>query len=235
MHHSPHEWYFLVIDDFRIPMRILAFTDIHGSYKKVEEILRRESVFDAVIIGGDLTTNGSAAEAEDAIRGFEAFGKPLLVVAGNMDPRKLEDTFNALGVSIDGKGRVINDVGFFGVSASPFTPMNTPYEISETEIGRRAEAGWIDLKSVRIRIFVPHAPPRDTTVDRIMIGMHVGSTAVRDFIERRQPDAVVCGHIHEARGQDMIGTTKIVNCGPAGKGYYAVVSIGNTVTIESCG
>lgn len=235
MHHSPREWYFLSTTVFETPMRILAFTDIHGSYKTVEEILRWESGFDAVIIGGDLTTYGSPGEAEDAIKRFQSFGRPLLVVAGNMDPPRLEDTFNALGVSIDGKGRVINDVGFFGVSASPFTPMNTPYEISEGEIGRRAEAGWNDLQSARIRIFIPHAPPRDTKVDRIMIDMHVGSTAVRAFIERRQPDAVVCGHIHEARGQDMIGTTKIINCGPAEKGYYAVVNIEDTVTIESRG
>ncbi len=215
-------------------MRILAFTDIHGSYETVEDILGRESSFDAVIIGGDLTTHGSPAETENALRRFQKSGKPLLVVAGNMDPPELEETFLSLGVSINGKGIIIDTVGFFGVSASPFTPMHTPYEISEEEITRRAEAGWNEVRSAAKKIFVPHAPPRGT-LDTIMAGMHVGSTAVRKFIEQRKPDAVVCGHIHEARGQDTIGTTKVVNCGPAGRGYYAVLLIGDTVALENRG
>jgi len=40
-------------------MRILAFTDIHGSYDRVIEILSNETGFDAVIVGGDLTTHHS--------------------------------------------------------------------------------------------------------------------------------------------------------------------------------
>jgi Icc-related predicted phosphoesterase len=149
-----------------------------------------------------------------------------------MDPPALDHTFEALGVSINARGVVINEIGFFGVSASPFTPMNTPYEISEDEILHRAEAGWKAVQSARVKVFVPHAPPRHTTVDAIMRGQHVGSAAVRSFIEQHQPDVVVCGHIHEARGVDTIGKTQIVNCGPAGKGYYAVLDIAEHVRIE---
>ncbi|HEY4611923.1 MAG TPA: metallophosphoesterase [Bacteroidota bacterium] len=213
-------------------MRVLAFSDIHGSYKKVNEILARESGYDLILIAGDLTTVGSPKEAEDAIKLFQAHGKPVLAVAGNMDPPVLEKTFNALGVSINAKGVVYENVGFFGVSASPFTPMNTPYEISEEDILQRAEQGWGEVAKAHWKIFVPHAPPRDTTLDKIMMGRHVGSTAVRKFIDERQPDVVVCGHIHEARGMDTLGKSKIVNCGPAGKGYYAVIEVGAEVRIE---
>jgi Icc-related predicted phosphoesterase len=45
---------------------------------------------------------------------------------------------------------------------------------------------------------------------------------------------VICGHIHEARGIDMIGTTRIVNCGPAGKGEYAGIYFVENVTMELC-
>ena len=213
-------------------MRILSFSDIHGSYKKVNEILERESAFDLVLIAGDLTTVGSPKEAEDAIKLFQAHGKTLLVVAGNMDPLELEGTFDALGVSINARGVIKEGVGFFGVSASPFTPMNTPYEISEEEILQRAELGWSDVSDARWKIFVPHAPPRDTKVDKIMMGRHVGSTSVREFVEKRQPDVVICGHIHEARGMDSIGRTKVVNCGPAGRGYYVVIGIGDELKVE---
>ncbi len=216
-------------------MRIVAFTDIHGSYSRVIDILSKESLFDVVIVGGDLTTVGTPEEARGAIKQFQKFGKPVLAVAGNMDLPELDETFDKLRVSINAKGVVINDVGFFGVSASPFTPMHTPYEISEHEIKHRAEAGWKDVKNARWKIFVPHAPPFNTNVDRISIGEHVGSTAVREFIEQHKPDIVVCGHIHEARGQDLIGKTKIVNCGPAGRGYYALIEIDKEVIVKNCG
>ena len=93
-------------------MRVLAFSDIHGSYKKVNEILARESGYDLILIAGDLTTVGSPQEAEDAIKLFQAHGKPVLAVAGNMDPPVLEKTFDALGVSINAKGGC-------GISATP--------------------------------------------------------------------------------------------------------------------
>jgi Icc-related predicted phosphoesterase len=53
----------------------------------------------------------------------------------------------------------------------------------------------------------------------------VGSSVIRTFIEREQPDLVLCGHIHESRGVDEIGETQIVNPGPVAEGHYAVVDV----------
>ncbi|MBI3766704.1 MAG: YfcE family phosphodiesterase, partial [Ignavibacteriales bacterium] len=61
----------------------------------------------------------------------------------------------------------------------------------------------------------------------------VGSSSVRKFIEKHQPDLAVCGHIHEARGQDSLEKSKIVNCGPAVNGYYAVVEIHHSIEIRN--
>ncbi|MGB2869757.1 MAG: metallophosphoesterase [Bacteroidota bacterium] len=213
-------------------MRIIAFTDIHGSYSKLYEILSRESPYDVVIIGGDVTTRGTPKEAEEVIRKVQSFGKPIVAVVGNMDPREMDETFEKLGVSINGKGVVLNDVGFFGVSASPPTPFHTPYEISEDEIMRRAQSGWKEIQSAVRSVFVPHAPPRGTKLDRVLLGSHVGSTAVRDFVDEHHPDVVVCGHIHEARGLDSLGTTQMVNCGPVGKGHYSMIELGKSVSIQ---
>lgn len=216
-------------------MRILAFSDLHGAYDAVEKVLRQELAFDVVVIGGDLTTHGTPAEASVAVERFQQCGRPLVAVAGNMDPPQADSAFEGLGVSINARGIVIGDAGFFGVSASPFTPFQTPYEISEEEIRDRAEAGWADVRDARWKIFVPHAPPAHTALDRTFFGKHVGSTAVRAFIEKRRPDVVVCGHIHESRGMDMIGGTMMVNCGQAGKGYYAVVTLADQITVETRG
>jgi len=48
---------------------------------------------------------------------------------------------------------------------------------------------------------------------------------VREFVDRHQPALVLCGHIHEARGQARLGNSVIVNCGPAKRGHYALVEL----------
>ena len=213
-------------------MNILAFTDIHGATEKVERILKQESDFGAIILGGDLTTNGTVRQAQEAVVRFRRFGVPVFAVAGNMDHPETDIAFEEMGVSVNGRGMMLDHVGIFGVSASPFTPLHTPYEISEEEIALRAHSGWKDIQSAPTTIFVPHAPPANTRVDTLVSGNHVGSTAVRRFIELHQPTVVVCGHIHEARGIDTLGNSTIVNCGPASRGYYALVKIGKEVLIE---
>jgi uncharacterized protein len=216
-------------------MRILALSDIHGAYTKSEEILIRETKCDLILIGGDMTTHGSPMEAEGAMKRFQAYGKPVLVVSGNMDSPEIDDALMRIGCSINGRGVILENVGFFGVSAAPLSPLHTPYEISEDEILRRAESGWNDVKSVRWKVLVTHAPPHKTKLDQIFLGRHVGSTAIRTFIDKYQPDGVICGHIHEARGTDTLGITRMINCGPVAKGYYAVVEIGETITMENRG
>lgn len=213
-------------------MKLLAFTDIHGAYDRVDDVMRREKDFDGVVIGGDLTTRGADEEAAAVLDRLGRHGRPLFVVAGNMDAPSFDRLFEGLGVGINGRGLLLNDVGFFGVSGSPFTPMHTPYEISEEEIARRAERGYQEVRSARVTVFVPHAPPHKSALDALFLGRHVGSTAVREFIQKHQPDVVVCGHIHEARGIDRIGRSQIVNCGAAGAGSYAVITIDNTIHID---
>jgi Icc-related predicted phosphoesterase len=199
-------------------MKFLAFTDIHGSYEGVDHIISLEEGVDGIIIGGDLTTYGSPEDGEKAIRVFKNNGLPVFAIAGNMDSPEFDTRHESLGVSINARGLMLGEIGLFGVSASPFTPMHTPYEIAEEEIARRAEMGWKDVSSAKWKIFVPHSPPRDTKLDKIMLGKHVGS-----------------GHIHESRGIDSLGKSKMVNCGPAGRGYYAVIEIGKDITVEARG
>ncbi len=213
-------------------MRIVAFTDIHGSFDAVVRALEHEKEFDVIVVGGDLTTYGSPSEARQGIELLRRFGKPLLVVAGNMDPPELDTEFDTLGVSINARGVILGSVGFFGVSAAPLSRLQTPNEITEEEIARRAEAGWTYVAGCPVRVFVPHAPPAKTKLDRTSLGLHVGSTAVREAIELYQPELVLCGHIHEARGVDRIGKSEIINCGPAGKGHYAVADVDPGVRLE---
>jgi len=214
-------------------MNILALSDIHGSYRIAADIIAHESP-DVLIIAGDLTNVGSVKEAEQAIRDFGRFSPRLLCVAGNMDLPQHDELYARLGMSVNGRGIIIDRVGFFGVSAAPHSRLHTPYELSESEIAERIDAAYRQVSAARVKIMIPHAPPYGTKVDIIHAGIHVGSTAVREFIEAEQPDVVVCGHIHESRGQDSIDKSRIVNCGTAAHGYYVKIKVAAEITVTSC-
>jgi Icc-related predicted phosphoesterase len=59
-----------------------------------------------------------------------------------------------------------------------------------------------------------------------------GATVVRRIVEREQPDLVLCGHLHESRGLDEIGRTRIVNPGPTSSGHYAAVDVDGGLSIR---
>jgi Icc-related predicted phosphoesterase len=70
-------------------------------------------------------------------------------------------------------------------------------------------------------VFVLHSPPRGTRCDMIGADVHVGSRAIRAFVERHQPPLVLSGHIHESPRvsssfRDAIGRTTVVNPGQFG-------------------
>ncbi len=216
-------------------MIILALSDIHSSFSMAESILQRESAAGCIVICGDFTTRGTAAEAANLLSLFRKMGVPIFAVAGNMDSADIDSYLAGAGSGINGTGKIFEDVGFFGVSASPTTFLRTPYEITEEAILARAESGWNDVQSARWKVLVTHTPPFQTKLDMILTGKHAGSRSIRSFIERSQPDLVVCGHIHEARGVDTIGKTQIVNCGAAARGMYARIFFAENVMAELCG
>ena len=88
------------------------------------------------------------------------------------------------------------------------------------------------ITGARHHVILSHPPPRDGKLDRTFVGRHVGSTALRAFIERTRPALVLCGHIHEARAIEALGPTTVVNFGAAAAGFYAVAEVGEEVNVE---
>jgi len=78
-------------------------------------------------------------------------------------------------------------------------------------------------------LMVSHQPPYGTLNDQVSPGFHVGSKAIRGFIEKQQPLICFTGHIHEGTGIDHIGDTAVVNPGPAGTGSYVMAEITNGI------
>jgi Icc-related predicted phosphoesterase len=213
-------------------VKLAYLVDVHGRFDSVPRAMRQIGAVDLLVIGGDITTGGTPDEAQEAIEQWRPLAPRLLALAGNMDSPAIDERLVELGVSVDGRGVTFGDVGVFGVSSAPLSPLGTPYELSDSELERRMEAGLADVSDCHMKIFCPHAPPKDTACDRLGSGEHVGSAAIRAFVERVQPDLVLCGHIHESRGEDEIGATRIVNPGPVSAGHYAVVDVDGGITIR---
>ena len=74
-------------------------------------------------------------------------------------------------------------------------------------------------KLEKVDIFLTHNPPYECLdlVDNPVVpeswnGKHVRSKLVLEYIQKKMPKYVVCGHIHEDQGVDYIGEeTKIIN------------------------
>jgi uncharacterized protein len=213
-------------------MRIAYLVDVHGRFDAVPDAIGAIGEADVLLIGGDITTGGTPDQAAAAIERWRPLAPRLLAVAGNMDSPEIDERLSDLGVALDARGYQLGLVGIFGVSAAPHSPLRTPYELSEAELDRRIGHGFSAVRDCRVKVFCPHPPPRGTSCDRLPSGEHVGSTAVRSFVDREQPDVVLCGHIHEARAVDRIGGTQVVNPGPAAAGHYAIVDIDDAVTVR---
>lgn len=193
-------------------MRLIAFGDIHMSLGNVAAIPGIAAA-DLVIITGDLTNFGHRRDAESIINALRKVNSNILALPGNLDQPDVASYLEEQGISLHGVGMVFDNIGIFGVGGSNITPFNTPTEFSEEQLAALLAAGHERVRAAEIRILVSHAPPFGTKTDRIAGGTHVGSRAVRNFIEAEQPHLCLTGHIHEARAEDRISETIILNPG----------------------
>ncbi|RLE50757.1 MAG: hypothetical protein DRJ31_00280 [Candidatus Methanomethylicota archaeon] len=215
-------------------MQVLALSDIHGEERKFKEVLKREISFvDLVLIAGDITDFGSIDEIKSLLKDIE---KPFFYVLGNCDPVEGIDGIKGLERHYI-HGRLIEFQGFYiaGLSGSGITPFNTNIELSEDDFAKLIKHIYEKAKSFFGKmILVTHEPPANSKVGLTRRGVFVGSYVLRRFIEEQKPLLVVCGHIHEGRGVEVIGETKVVNPGPVRAGFYALIKVeeGRRVDVE---
>jgi hypothetical protein len=196
-------------------MRVLIFSDIHGDTRALEKLLAQPA--DVYIAAGDLSVFGDRMDRCGEV--LRPLGERLWVLPGNHErPAETQAFCRQFGFAdfhmqvrelagADGATR------WAGIGLSNPTPFNTPGEISEMEIAALLEKFEVHTPTH----LVVHFPPRDTAVDRIREGVHAGSPTLRKWVERMQPAALFCGHIHEAEGaNDRLGATQVFNVGKAG-------------------
>jgi uncharacterized protein len=106
------------------------------------------------------------------------------------------------------------------------TPWNTHREEDEDQLKVRYEAMICQLKDPPNAVFNIHVPPHKSGLDEapeldkdlrpVLAGQSlqpVGSTALREAIQKYQPLLGLHGHIHEGRGATRLGKTLCINPG----------------------
>ena len=206
-------------------MKIISFGDVHEDTNNLIKIKSELENADLIVISGDLTNYHGKVEAKKVLESVKKYNKHLLAQYGNLDQPEVDGYLTKEGINLHGNGYIFEDIGIFGCGGSSPTPFNTPSEISESDIEKYLVNGYIKVKDAKWKIMVCHTPPKDTAIDVIRSGLHVGSSVVRDFIVQYKPDVCISGHIHESRARDKVGDTIVLNAGMFRDGWYIEVVI----------
>jgi len=204
-------------------MTIIALTDIHAGSKAVSAMAGKMKTADLLLLCGDITHFGHRKEMASMLQLIRRINPSLLAVSGNCDFPDAEEYLTEEGVSLNGVFREFHGLVLFGLSGSLPCPGRTPQEFEEEEF--KAILAGMDIPGSKPALMVSHQPPFGTLNDQVSPGHHVGSQVIRNFIEKTQPLVCFTGHIHEGTGIDHIGTTAVVNPGPAGRGYCVLAEI----------
>ncbi len=190
-------------------MKILAFSDLHMARNRAAELVEASAKADLVIGAGDFCNHRQGLDqAMDMLSGMAC---PMVLVPGNAESAdELRDAAPVTAEVLHGSACDIDGVRFFGLGYGiPVTPFGD-WSCDMTEAQADEALSACDSAD----ILVLHSPPKGVA-DQTSQGHSVGSTAIRDAIERVQPKLAVCGHIHDSWGQNgQIGATRIANLGP---------------------
>ncbi len=190
-------------------MRVLAFSDLHMARNRAADLVAASAEADLVIGAGDFCN--ARQGLDEAMQMLSGIAAPLVLVPGNAESaEELTEAAPDGAHVLHGTGMTLDGLRLFalgyGVPVTPFGDWSCDLtEPEAAELLDRCEAA---------DILIVHSPPKGHG-DITSQGVSVGSVAVRDAVERLQPEYVFCGHIHDSWGyRGTIGRAQIVNLGP---------------------
>lgn len=197
-------------------MKILAFTDIHGSLSALRRIERKvkSQKPDLLVCAGDVSIFERGIIG--IMRKLNKLNKKIVIIHGNHEDAstfiKLSKLFKNI-IFIHKKYFIKNNTLFLGYGGGGFSIIDKGFEKTAKEKFKDMIKNNQDKKI----ILVTHAPPYKTRLDKLIQG-HCGNKSIRHFVEKNKVDLLICGHLHENFGkEDKIKRTKIINPGPYGK------------------
>ncbi|MDW8083597.1 MAG: metallophosphoesterase family protein [Candidatus Caldarchaeum sp.] len=204
-------------------MKVLQVSDVHGSLEAATKVAAKAASYDLVLVVGDITHFGNIPQAEALLSTMANDAEKVVFVPGNCDhPSLLAWRPNSEKIINLHLNRLeLEGYEFLGIGGGNVSPFNTLIEFTEKEFENMLTN--LNPSSDKF-ILVSHTPPYGADAD-IARGKHMGSTAIKAYVDNKRPLAVCCGHIHEARSVSKIGETVVVNAGPAKEGNCAVLEI----------
>jgi uncharacterized protein len=208
-------------------MKLLALSDLHADEDLLDRLraISSRNPYDAVLFVGDLTTRGPVSYAEEVVSLFPR----SFAVHGNMDTDDVVEKLDSMGVLIHGRKVKFGAWNLVGLGGSNQTPFHTPNELTEEQIGEVLSRAGVNEFS----IVLCHPPPYGL-FDSVG-GVHVGSKAVRAMVEQKKPILLICGHIHQYEGKEILGETLVVKLGPAEKLRAAEIEISDSIEVKFIG
>ncbi|MFO0815508.1 MAG: metallophosphoesterase [Gemmatales bacterium] len=183
-----------------------------------------------LLLGGDLCPDGSPQQQADWLDSNfrrwlkETPARNIVAVAGNHDFvfQLRPDLVPPLNWTyLQDNGAEIDGIRIWG---TPWQPIffDWAFNLAEPEL----ETKW-RLIPERTDILVLHGPPYRHG-DRNSKGEHTGSPSLLTRIREIQPKLVICGHIHEARGEYRVAGSRILNVSQLDLRYQPVTGLFET-------
>ena len=204
-------------------MKFLVIADLHEEeiiLEKLPAILEKENP-EYSIIAGDFTKPRipSISYTEDALNLYPK----ILAIPGNCDPPKVLELIEKKGFTIHEKRKELEErLNIVGFGYSPVTPFGTPGELEEEEILGCMSKLSIDEKT----ILVTHAPP-EGILDSNFKGDHIGSSSIKQVVEKKKPFLHLFAHVHECEGKEKHGNTTFIKIPPAKDHKFLIIKITN--------
>lgn len=217
--------------------RILAFSDwrVQSIGDLLSFVKDLKTPLDLILYGGD------------DIRRFEKKGtnyftelskhtkqRKVLVVVGNDDSHDVKTVLRAKNVhDLHERPFVYHNLAFLGLEASTKGPGSILHTEKEVKRHLREQLSQVRGKEL---VILSHTPPYGVLDIGIRFAdtrngiHHIGTTSLRDFVQRNGVELVVCGHCHSQGGSiKQMGRSTVVNVSshdsPGSKGNIALIEI----------
>jgi uncharacterized protein len=220
----------------KIPLRILGLADLHDNWEMLSRLMDMNA--DLIAFCGDLHNGTTRDKARPTVEALESLGLPVLIVPGNMDHKDVvPELWRKAGFLMLHRSSFIDgDFGFLGmggmVAKNPLR-IGDPsrYYHSDADVYQTLAKTYQEISATKFKILITHQPPRGLR-DTLYNGESSGSVSLLRFVEEYQPDILLCGHIHEDRGEASSGNTRIINVGELNRGYAALIELGEETNVE---
>lgn len=218
------------------PLKILGLADLHDHIEMLEGLKNIDA--ELIVFCGDLHNGSQREEAMPVAAALARLGPTVLIVPGNMDHKDVvPDLWSEAGfVMLHQTFFRYGEYGFLGmggmVAKDPRRSRDpTRYYHCDEEVYLALASAYTQISDTKCKIVVVHQPPWRAQ-DTLYNGESSGSVCLRRFVEDYQPDLLLCGHIHEDRGESLIGATRIVNVGELRRGSAAHIILDEEISVH---